>query len=111
MVGSKDQIDVSPSEQHHRTDYGEPIGWRSTENEEHKKQLIKEAKAKYLANFKVDKHHRAVQQRETNLTSLWPIAIASNVSNTDDVQSLRSYVDEQIVGANAISIKGYARGL
>jgi hypothetical protein len=63
--------------------------------EQHKKQLIKKAKAKYLANFKVDMHQKVVRQWETDLALLQPTATIPNVSNTDDVQSLRSYIDKQ----------------
>jgi hypothetical protein len=45
------------------------------EFEEHKKQLTKEAEAKYLANFKVDRHQKVVRQRETDLASLRPTAV------------------------------------
>ena len=38
--------------------------------EEHKKQLIQEAKAKFLANFKVDRNNKVIRQRATDLASL-----------------------------------------
>jgi hypothetical protein len=40
--------------------------------EEHQEQLIKEAKTKFLANFKVDRNNKVVQQQATNLASLRP---------------------------------------
>jgi hypothetical protein len=55
------------------------------EFEEHKKHLIKEAEAKYLANFKVEKHQKVVRQRETDRALLLPIAPAPNVSKTNDI--------------------------
>jgi hypothetical protein len=64
------------------------------EFKEHKKQLIKEAMVKYLANCKVDRHQKFVRQWETDLALLPPTTTAPNVSNTNDVQSLRSYKDE-----------------
>jgi hypothetical protein len=71
MAGSKDSSDVSPS------NIIEPTMENlSTEDqqeiEEHKEQLIKEALAKFLANFKVNRNHRVVQQRATYLASLQP---------------------------------------
>jgi hypothetical protein len=63
--------------------------------EEHKEQLIQEAKAKFLANFKVDKNNKVVQQRATDLASLRPIATTPEVSNTNELQSLKIYIDEQ----------------
>lgn len=50
---------------------------------------------KYLVNFKVRRHQKVVRQWETDLASLRPIATVPNVSKTDDIQSLRSYVGEQ----------------
>jgi hypothetical protein len=38
--------------------------------EERQEQLIQEAKAKFLANFKVDRNNKVVQQRTTDLASL-----------------------------------------
>lgn len=62
--------------------------------DEYTEQLIKEARSKYLANFKVDKNQKVVRIHEINLAPLRPIAATPNVSNTDDIQALRSYVDE-----------------
>jgi hypothetical protein len=55
MVGSKDSSDISPS------NFIEPtMETLSVENqeefEEHKEQLIKEAQAKFLANFNMDQN-------------------------------------------------------
>jgi hypothetical protein len=63
--------------------------------EEHKEQLIPEEKAKFLANFKVDKNNKVVRQRATDLASLQPIMDIPNVSNTNELQSLKAYIDEQ----------------
>jgi hypothetical protein len=63
--------------------------------EEHKEQLIQEAKAKFLANFKVDGNNKVVRQRATDPASLQPTPDIPNVSNTNELQSLKNYVDEQ----------------
>jgi hypothetical protein len=63
--------------------------------EEHKEQLIQEAKAKFLANFKVDRNNKVVWQRATDLASLRLITDTPNVSNTNELQSLKAYIDEQ----------------
>jgi hypothetical protein len=63
--------------------------------EEHKEQLIQEAKAKFLANFKVDRNNKVVRQRATDPASLQPTLDIPNVSNTNELQSLKNYVDEQ----------------
>jgi hypothetical protein len=69
MTGSRDNSDVSPS------NIIEPT-WKTLpaeeqlQFEEHKEQLILEAKAKFLANFKVDRNNKVVQQRATDLATL-----------------------------------------
>jgi hypothetical protein len=54
-----------------------------------------EAKAKFLANFKVDRNNKVVRQRATDPASLQPTPDTPNVSNTNELQSLKNYVDEQ----------------
>jgi hypothetical protein len=63
--------------------------------EERQEQLIQEAKAKFLADFKVDRNNKVVRQRATDLASLRPTTITPNVSSTNELQSLKSYIDEQ----------------
>jgi hypothetical protein len=93
MAGSRDNSDVSPS------NIIEPT-WETLsadehhQFEEHKEQLIQEAKVKFLTNFKVDRNNKAVQQRATDLASLRPTMDTPNVSNTNELQSLKAYVDE-----------------
>jgi hypothetical protein len=53
--------------------------------------VIKEAQAKFLANFKVDRNHKVIQQRASDR----PSAATPKVSETNEIQSLRSYIDEQ----------------
>jgi DNA replication initiation complex subunit (GINS family) len=65
------------------------------EFEEHQEQLIKEAKAKFLANFKVDRNNKVVRQQMTDLASLRPTAATPKVSDTNELQSLKAYIDEQ----------------
>jgi hypothetical protein len=60
MAGSRDSSEVSPS------NIIEPT-WETLsadeqlQFEEHKEQLIQEAKAKFLANFKVDRNNKVVR--------------------------------------------------
>jgi hypothetical protein len=63
--------------------------------EERQEQLIKEAKAKFMADFKVDRNNKVVRLRATDLASLQPTTDTPNVSNTNELQSLKSYIDEQ----------------
>jgi hypothetical protein len=69
MAGSKDSSDVSPSKIIEPT-METLLAGDQHEFEEHKEQLIKEAQVKFLANFKVDKNHKGIRQRATDLTSL-----------------------------------------
>jgi hypothetical protein len=93
MAGSKDSSYISPS------NIIEPT-WETMqakeklEFEEHQEQLIKELKAKFLANFRVDKNNKVVQQRVTDLASLRPAASTPKVSEKNEIQSLRAYIDE-----------------
>jgi hypothetical protein len=93
MAGSRDSSEVSPS------NIIEPA-WKTLpadeqlQFEEHKEQLIQEARAKFLANFKVDRNNKVVRQRATNPASLRPTPDIPNVSNTNELQSLKNYVDE-----------------
>jgi hypothetical protein len=65
------------------------------EFEEHQEQLIKEAKAKFLANFKVDRNNKVVRQLAIDLALLRPAAATPKVSDTNKLQSLKAYIDEQ----------------
>jgi hypothetical protein len=94
MAGSRDSSDISPS------NIIEPT-WETlpTEEqllfEERQEQLIQEAKAKFLADFKVDRNNKVVRQRATGLASLRPTMNTPNVSSTNELQSLKAYIDEQ----------------
>jgi hypothetical protein len=69
MDGSKDNSDISTS------NIIEPT-WETLsaddqlQFEEHKERMIQEVKAKFLANFKVDRNNKVVRHRATDPTSL-----------------------------------------
>jgi 3-methyladenine DNA glycosylase AlkC len=94
MAGSKDSSEISTSNIIAPT-------WETLPAEEQllfeerQEQLIKEAKAKFLADFKVDRNNKVVWQRATDLASLRPTTITPNVSSTNELQSLKAYIDEQ----------------
>jgi hypothetical protein len=94
MVGSRDSSEVSPSNIIEPTWETLPAD-EQLQFEEHKEQLIQEAKAKFLANFKVDRNNKVVRQRATDPASLRPTPDIPNVSNTNELQYLKNYVDEQ----------------
>jgi hypothetical protein len=94
MAGSRDSSDISPSNIIEPTWKALPAD-EQLQFEEHKEQMIQEAKAKFLANFKVDRNNKVVRHRATDPASLRPTPEITNVSNTNELQSLRNYVDEQ----------------
>ena len=63
--------------------------------EQNRQIAIQEAKAKFLANFKMDRNNKFVRHRATDPASLQPTPDIPNVSNTNELQSLRNYVEEQ----------------
>jgi hypothetical protein len=93
MTGSRDNSDVSPN------NIIEPT-WETLPAEEqlqfkkHKEQLIQEVKAKFLANFKVDRNNKVVRQLATDLASLRPTTTTPEVSDRNELQSLKAYIDE-----------------
>jgi hypothetical protein len=94
MAGSKDSSEVSTSNIITPT-------WETLPAEEQllfeerQEQLIQEAKAKFLADFKADRNNKVVWQRATDLASLRPTTITPNVSSTNELQSLKAYIDKQ----------------
>jgi hypothetical protein len=94
MAGSRDSSDISPNNIIEPTWDTLPAD-EQLQFEEHKEQMIQEAKAKFLANFKVDRNNKVVRHRATDPASLRPTQDIPNVSNTNELQSLKNYVDEQ----------------
>jgi hypothetical protein len=84
MVGSRDSSEVSPSNIIKPTWETLPAD-KQLQFEEHKEQLIQEAKTKFLANFKVDRNNKVVRQRATDLASLRPTTTTPEVSNTNEL--------------------------
>jgi RNase P subunit RPR2 len=48
-----------------------------------------------MADFKMDRNNKVVRQRATNLASLRPTTNTPNVSSTNELQSLKAYINEQ----------------
>jgi hypothetical protein len=94
MAGSRDSSEVSPSNIIEPTWETLPVD-EQLQFEEHKEQMIQEAKAKFLANFKVDRNNKVIRHRAMDPASLQPTPDIPNVSNTNELQSLKNYVDEQ----------------
>jgi hypothetical protein len=93
MAGSKDSSDISTGNIIEPTCETLPAD-EQLQFEEHKEQLIQEAKAKFMANFKVDRNNKVVQERMTDLASLRPTTATPEVSNRNKLQSLKAYIDE-----------------
>jgi hypothetical protein len=85
MAGSRDSSEVSPSNIIEPT-WETLLADEQLQLEEHKEQLIQEARAKFLANFKVDRNNKVVRQRATDPTSLRPTPDISNVINTNELK-------------------------
>jgi hypothetical protein len=94
MIGSKDSSDISPNNIIEPT-METTLAEDQHEFQRHKEQLIEGAKVKFLTNFKVDGNHKVIRQRVTDLASLRPATAAPKVSETNEIQSLRAYIDEQ----------------
>jgi hypothetical protein len=94
MAGSRDSSEVSPSNIIEPT-WDTLSADEQLQFEEHKEQMIQEAKARFLANFKVDRNNKVVRHWATNPASLRHTPDISNVSNTNELQSLKNYIDEQ----------------
>jgi hypothetical protein len=94
MAGSKDSSEVSTSNIITPTWETLPTEKQLMFEERHE-QLIQEAKAKFLADFKVDRNNKVIRQRATDLASLRPTTITPNVSSTNELQYLKAYIDEQ----------------
>jgi hypothetical protein len=94
MAGSRDSSEVSPSNIIQPT-WETLLADEQLQIEEHKEQLIQEARAKVLANFTVDRNNKVVRQWAMDPASLRPTPDIPNVSNTNKLQSLKNYVDEQ----------------
>jgi hypothetical protein len=82
MAGSKDSSEVFASNIIELT-WETLSADEQLQFEEHKEKLIQEAKAKFLANFKVDRNNKVVRLRATDLASLQPATDIPNVSNTN----------------------------
>jgi hypothetical protein len=91
MDGSRDSFEVSPSNIIESTWETLPAD-EQLQFEEHKEQLIQEARAKFLANFKADRNNKVVRQRAMDPASFRPTPDIPNVSNTNELQSLKNYV-------------------
>jgi hypothetical protein len=89
------------------------LGEEQLEFEEHQEQLIKEAKVKFLANFKVDRNNKVVRQQTIDLASLRPTAATPKVSDMNELQYFKAYIDErrdqmqQIIGVCKMIIKDW----
>jgi hypothetical protein len=107
MVGSRDSSEVSSSNIIELTWETLPAD-EQLQFEEHKERLIQEARAKFLANFKVDRNNKVVRQRATDPALLRPTPDIPNVSTTNELQSLKSYIEEQREHMQRI-VRGYTK--
>jgi hypothetical protein len=56
---------------------------------------MRQAKDKFLSQYTVDRHQKVVKHEETDIASLISSLQIPNVSKTDDIQSIKHYIDQQ----------------
>jgi hypothetical protein len=88
MAGSRDSSDISTSNIIEPTWDTLPAD-EQLQFEEHKEQMIQEAKVRFLANFKVDRNNKVIRHRATDPASLRHTPDIPNVSNTNELHLLR----------------------
>lgn len=57
--------------------------------------MHEEAKEKFLSHFTIDRHQKIINQGEIKLDPLLPLLQNNNVSNSNDNQSIKHYIDQQ----------------
>jgi transcription initiation factor IIF auxiliary subunit len=105
MAGSKDRTDVSldnilrPTVENLSAEEQQLYkDLMSQVEEDANHQLAKiqeETKEKFLAHFTVDHHQKITKHGEIGIASLVPLSQVLNVSKSDDIQSIKQYVDQQ----------------
>jgi hypothetical protein len=58
-------------------------------------EVREEVKEKFLSHFTVDCHQKITKQEEIKLASLLPSLPTTNARKSNDIQSLRQYIDLQ----------------
>jgi hypothetical protein len=56
---------------------------------------MRQTKEKFLSQFTVDRQKKVVKHREIEITSLLSLLQIPNVSEPNDIQSIKHYVDQQ----------------
>ena len=54
-----------------------------------------ETKENFLAHFVVDRHQKITKHGEIEIVSLLPLSQVPNVSKSDDIQSIKQYIDQE----------------
>jgi predicted transcriptional regulator len=90
MAGTKDHTDISPD------NILKPAVESLTTNEQQQyEDYMRQAKEKFLSQYTVDHHQKVIKHRETDVASLLSLLQVPNVSKSDDIQSIKQYVDHQ----------------
>jgi hypothetical protein len=90
MAGSKDHTNISLDNILKPT-----IESLTAEGQQQYGDYMRQAKEKFLSQYTVDHHQKVVKHGETDVVSLLSSLQVPNVSKTDDIQSIKHYVDEQ----------------
>jgi hypothetical protein len=90
MAGSKDHTDISPD------NILKPAVESLTADEQQQyEDYMRQAREKFLSQYTVDRHQKVVKHGETDVASLLSSLQVPNVSKSDDIQSIKYYVDQQ----------------
>ena len=90
MAGSKDHTDISPD------NILKPAVESLTADEQQQYEYyMRQAKEKFLSQYTVDRHKKVVKHGETDVAPLLFSLQVPNVSKSDDIQSIKYYVDQQ----------------
>jgi hypothetical protein len=88
MAGSKDHTDISPDNILKST-----VESLTTDEQHQYEDYMRQAKEKFLSQYTVDRHQKVITHGETDVVSLLSSLQVPNVSQPDDIQSIKQYVD------------------
>jgi hypothetical protein len=89
MVSSKGHIDISPN-----NIMKSVVESLTTDEQQQYEDYICQAKEKFVSQYTVDRHQKVEKHGETDITSLLSSLQVLNVSKSDDIQSIKQYVDQ-----------------
>jgi hypothetical protein len=89
VVGSKDHTDISPD-----NILKPAVASLTADEQQQYKDYMHKAKEKFLSQYPMDRDQEVVKHGETSVASFLYSLQIPNVSNLDDIQSIKQYVDQ-----------------